>query len=299
MKRLALPYRIPTDDVVQAEAWRLVTEEGEQELPEALSHWDYQMDLRLRRSVRVDLDRAHAEAGLAVNAPLTLAAVWTATGSNLRGSAQRVPIEGSGMLPVELEVHLRGTELGCVLIMDTALVLAEGVSDGVFAAPRRAGSVLWSDRRSLRLQGDAAQFPMAVIDFAKTSFPDRAAWHLQIGEKLDAATMGSLLLLINERNETAAAAFRNAANPRPVDKVVLSAIYGDAARIMIEHALRHGEFGDDASFEEDTLGSTLVRLCNTLFPGASINELRLRRNQSPSLFASELQASVGIWEVAG
>ncbi|MBO2461451.1 hypothetical protein J4709_28100 [Actinomadura sp. LCR2-06] len=138
---------------------------------------------------------------------------------------------------------------------------------------------------------------MAVIDFGKTSFPDRAAWHLQIGDNLEAATMGSLLLLINERNEVAATAFKNAGNPRPIDKVVLSAIYGDAARIMIENALRHHELGDDVSFGEDTLGSTLTRLCSTLFPGDSINELRLRRDQSPSLFASELQAAVKIWEV--
>jgi hypothetical protein len=67
---------------------------------------------------------------------------------------------------------------------------------------------------------------------------------------------------------------------------------------MIEHALRHAEFNDDASFEEDTLGSTLMRLFNTLFPGSSISDLRLRQAQSPSLFASQLQAAVKIFEVA-
>ncbi|WP_245623210.1 hypothetical protein [Spirillospora albida] len=298
MKRLALPYRIPAEDVVQAEAWRLVTEDGELELPEALPDWDYQMNLRLRRSVRVDLDRAYAGSALASDAPLTLAAVWTATGSNLRGPAQRVPIAGTGTVPVELDVLLHGTELGGILMLDTALVLAEGQSGGSFAAPRRAGSVLWSDRRSLRLQGDATQFPMAVIDFTKTSFPDHAAWHLQIGERLDAATMGSILLLINERNEVAAAAFKNAAKPRPVDKVVLSAVHADAARVMIEHALRHDDFRDGASFEEDTLGATLMTLFNTLFPGSSISDLRLRRDQSPGLFTSDLQAAVKIFEVA-
>jgi hypothetical protein len=284
--------------VVQAEAWRLVTEDGELELPEAHPDWDYQTDIRLRRSVRVDLDRARAGSSLTLETPLTLAAVWTATGSNLRGPAQRVPIEGAGMVTVEFDVLLHGMELGGVLILDTALVLAEGRTGGSFAAPRRAGSVLWSDRRSLRLQGDATQFPMAVIDFSKTSFPDRAAWHLQIGEKLDAATMGSMILLINERNEVAATAFKNAARPRPVDKVVLSAVHADAARIMIEHALRRQEFNDDAFFEEDTLGGTLMRLFNTLFPGSSISDLRLRQAQSPSLFASELQAAVKIFEVA-
>ena len=275
----------------------LVTEDGELELPEALPDWDYQMDVRLCRSVRVDLDRAHAESGLADDAPLTLATVWTATGSNLRGPGHRVSVEGSGIVSVDVEFLLHGTDLGGILLIDTALVLAEGRTNGPPSAPRRAGSILWSERRSLRLQGDAAQFPIAVIDFANTSFPDHAAWHLQIGENMHAATMGSLLLLINEQNAATATAFKSAAGPRPVDKIVLSAVYADVARIMIEHALRHDEFTDDSQFADDTLGSDLLMLFHALFPTSSINDLRLRLTQSPSLFASELQAAVRIFEV--
>ncbi|NEB74376.1 hypothetical protein G3I40_03880 [Streptomyces sp. SID14478] len=137
---------------------------------------------------------------------------------------------------------------------------------------------------------------MAVIDFSHTSFPNGAAWHIQIDGELDSAAMGSLLLLINERNTAAAEAFQNAARPRPVDRIVLSAVYADVARTMIEHALSQEDFVDETDYAEDSLGSTLLSLFHRLFPEQSITDVRLRRDHSPSVFSSELQAAVKIFE---
>ncbi|MFF3400921.1 hypothetical protein ACFYW6_20635 [Streptomyces sp. NPDC002659] len=298
MTRRVLPYRIPDENVMSAEAWLLVTEDGDVVMPEALPDWDYQMDLHLRRTVHVDLDRARSQSGLPTDSALMLSAVWTATGSNLSGPGQHVRLTESGTSTVELDVRLRGADLGGLLLLDTALVLAERRNDARPSSPRRAGSVLWSDQESLRLQGDAPQFPMAVIDFARTSFPDDAAWHLQISGGLDSATMGSLLLLVNEQNTVTATAFENAGKPRQVDRIVLSAVYADAARIMLEHALNHDEFAEDADFPDGSLGATLLSLFDQLFPGQSITDIRLRRRQSPALFASDLQAAVKIFEVS-
>ncbi|MER5642460.1 hypothetical protein ABT095_36665 [Kitasatospora sp. NPDC002227] len=266
-------------------------------MPEALPDWDYHMDLHLRRTVRIDLARARSQSGLPADAALTLAAVWTATGSNLSGPANRLRLTDGGTITAELDVFLRGADLGGLLLLDTALVLAERRTDGRPSSPRRAGSVLWSDREALRLQGDAPQFPMAVIDFSRTSFPDEAAWHLRISGGLESATMGSLLLLVNERNTVTTAAFENAGKPRPVDRVVLSAVYADAARIMIEHALGNDDFTEDADFPDGSLGATLQSLFDRLFPDQSITDVRLRQRQSPALFASDLQAAVKIFEV--
>ncbi|WP_405930096.1 hypothetical protein [Streptomyces longwoodensis] len=298
MTRRVLPYRVPTEDVVTVGPWRLILEDGEVSLPEALPDWDYQLDLRVRRSVRVDLDRARRQSGLPADAPLVLSAVWTATGSNLSGPAQRIGLSEAGTSTVEFDFRLRGADLGGVLLLDTALLLAERRMDVRRSAPRRAGSVLWSDRNALRLQGDAPQFPMAVIDFSLTSFPDDAAWHLQISGGLESATMGSLLLLVNERNAVTTTAFQNAARPRPVDRIVLSAVYADAARVMIEHALSHEDFGEEADYPDGSLGATLLDLLEKLFPAQSITDLRLRQRQSPALFASDLQAAVKIFEVS-
>lgn len=298
MTRRVLPYRVPAEDVVTAQPWRLVVQDGEVQMPEALPDWDYQMDLHLRRTVSVDLDRTRSQSGLPAHAALTLAVVWTATGSNLSGPAEHARLDDSGTITAEFDIVLRGADLGGLLVLDTALVLAERRSDAGPSSPRRAGSVLWSDREELRLQGDAPQFPMAVIDFSLTSFPDDAAWHLQISGGLESATMGSLLLLVNERNTVTATAFENAGKPRPIDRIVLSAVYADAARIMIEHALTDDDFSEDSDFPDGSLGATLVSLFDRLFPGQPITDIRLRRRQSPALFASDLQAAVKMFEVS-
>lgn len=298
MTRRVLPYRIPAEDVVTPEPWRLVVEDGEVTLPEALPDWDYQMDMHLRRTVRIDLDRTRRQTGLPDDAALMLCAVWTATGSNLSGPAQHMLLPEAGVNSMELDVRLNGVDLGGLLLLDTALVLAERRINTRPSSPRRAGSILWSDREVLRLQGDAPQFPMAVIDFARTSFPDDAAWHLQISGGLEQATMGALLLLVNERNTVTSTAFQNAARPRPIDRIVLSAVYADAARVMIEHALGHDDFTEESDFPDGSLGATLLSLFDQLFPGQQIADIRLRQRQSPSLFASDLQAAVKIFEVS-
>ncbi|WP_326616573.1 hypothetical protein OHA57_13100 [Streptomyces anulatus] len=298
MTRRVLPYRTPSEDVVVAEDWHLITPDGDVTAPEALPDWDYRMNLRLSRVVRVDLDRARRESALPTDAPLMLSAVWTATGSSLSGPAQHLRLPSTGTVPVTIDFELRGADLGGLLLLDTALVLAERRSHARPSSPRRAGSILWSDRRALRLQGDAPQFPMAVIDFSLTSFPDNAAWHLQISGGLESATMGSLLLLVNERNTVTAAAFENAGKPRPTDRLVLSAVYADTARLMVEHALSHEDFSEDSDYPDDSLGSTMLSLFDKLFPDQSIPDIRLRQRQSPSLFASDLQAAVKIFEVS-
>ncbi|MFJ4278854.1 hypothetical protein [Streptomyces massasporeus] len=298
MNRRVLPYRAPADDVVSAGPWQLIVEDGEVALPEALPDWDYQMDMRIRRAVHVDLDRTRRESGLPADTALMLSAVWTATGSNLSGPAQHVRMTEAGTITVQLDFTLRGADLGGLLLLDTALLLADRRDRSRPSSPRRAGSVLWSDRTAVRLQGDAPQFPMAVIDFARTSFPDSAAWHLQISGSLESATMGSLLLLVNEQNVVTATAFQNASRPRPVDRVVLSAVYADSARVMVEHALVHDDFTEESDFPEGSLGATLQSLFDQLFPGQSITDIRLRQRKSPALFASDLQAAVKIFEVS-
>jgi hypothetical protein len=229
------------------------------------------------------------------NAPIALAVVWTATGSGLRASACRVPVKATESEFIDLEVRIAGADLGGLLVLETVVVLDDRMIDGAPVAARRAGSVLWRERCELRLQGDAPQFPLAVVDFGRTSFPNDAGWHLQISSNLSAATMGAMLLLINERNSVAMSAFQNAAKPRAVDKVVLSAIYMDVARTMVEHALRSEEFSNTSEYDDDTLGATLLALVDHLFPGSSIGDLRLRMESAPTHFASEIQAAVRVF----
>ncbi|WP_218719224.1 MULTISPECIES: hypothetical protein [Nocardia] len=295
MANRVLPYKKPSSNVVRAGAWLLSIDGDEMSLPDHLPHWDYQTNLSLRRVIHVDIDRALAEATLAPGTELALAAVWTSTGSKLRGVVSRVVVPAHG--EIELRAELVGADLGGVLTLDTSLVLAHrrrGTDRPV--APRRGGSVLWSDRSQIRLQGDAPQFPIAIVDFARTNYPGDAAWHLEIGSNLDVATMGSLLLLVNEKKTLIAEALQRAGNPRLQDKMALSMLYADVARTMVDHALRISDFDDDATYLDETLGATLQELFGRLFPGRSITDVRLAAQESPNLFASQLQAAVKIFE---
>ena len=295
MSKRALPYRSAPPSSVEHRSWEILLDDDLVELPEALDDWDYRMNLSLRKSVTVDVDRLHQGTGLPPNAKFALAVVWTATGSGLKAAAQRVGLPASGKHTVDLAADLAGTQLGGLLTLDTVLVLAEAF-DGPAASPRRAGSVLWSDRQILRLQGDAPQFPIAVVDFSKTQFPAGAGWYLQISGDLGTAAMGALLLLINERKRELVEAFERAAKPRPIDRVLLSAVYADVARTLLEHALREPEFVLDDDYPEESLGSTLQSLVVGLFPAVTVDHLRRRLEQSPRLFASELQDAVRIFE---
>ncbi|WP_280459706.1 hypothetical protein [Nocardia carnea] len=294
MAQRVLPYLTPSEGVVRSEEWLLAVDGDEIPLPESYPNWDYQTDLRLRRTVQIDRARALADSRLAPDTDLVLSAVWTSTGSRLRGTAARVIVPESGS--VELQVQLLGAELGGILQLDTVLALARrrhGADRPV--APRRAGSVMWSDRAEIRLQGDAPQFPIAIVDFAKTNYPEGAAWHLEIGTNLDAATMGSLLLLVNERHSMITEALQRAGKPTAQDKLALAVLHADVARTMVDFALRHAEF-DDIDYPEETIGATLQELLGRLFPGRSLTDIRLRAEHSPNIFASELQDAVKIFE---
>lgn len=290
----ALPYKIPQPDVVGAEGWMLTIEGEELPLPEAFPHWDYQTDLNLRRNVTVDIARAREESGLAPGTPLTLAATWRADGSKLKGCLMRRPVPESGV--VELSAVLRGADLGGTVELDTALVLTNRrTGTDRLTAPRRAGSVLWSDRHAIRLQGDATQFPIAIVDFATTPYPENAAWYLEIGSNLEAATMGTILLLVNEKNTVMAEAVQRVKSPRVQDRLVIEALYADVARSMVNHALRDSDFDDEIDYEDDTLGATLQELIGRLFPSRSIEDIRLLADNSPSRFEAELQAAVNLF----
>ncbi|WIX80837.1 hypothetical protein QRX50_08760 [Amycolatopsis carbonis] len=296
MSTQAPPYRTAPYGSVVPGPWQWLIDDVPTELPDALPDWDYRTDLSLRQSVTVDVGLVRQATGLPPSAKLTLAMVWTASGSGLKAAGDRITLPESGIANVELGAVLQGIQLGGVLKLETTLVLAEYSEAGALASPRRAGSILWSSDYSTRLQGDAPLFPIAVVDFSKTQYPQGAGWHVEIGGDFETATMGALLLLVNERKQVLVDALRNAAKPRAVDRVVLSTVHTDVARTLIEYALQDQDFSLEADYGEESIGSTLQALVARFFPGQSVTHLRRTRDQSPTTFATELQHAVRIFE---
>jgi hypothetical protein len=295
MSRHAFPYRRPSRNTVTAGPWLLAVEDEEVPLPEFLPDWDYQLDLTLRRTIGIDAAEIRAASGLPEEARIALVVVWSASGPNLSGRATYIEL-GAETEPHTLAVDLRGSDLGGTLSVHTRIVLAQRLETAATGVAHRAGSILWSDTTTVRLQGDAAQFPMAVIDFRDTAFPNDAPWHLQIGGSLDGAAMGALLLLLNETNPRVLTAFRNAAKPTEADRLVLSTIYTDIAVRLLLHALHHHDFLDDTEYAEGSLGATCADLFHRTFSGRRIADVKLELADNPGLFLSTLQSDSGLFQ---
>jgi hypothetical protein len=296
MSRLVYPYLRPAADVVEAGPWKLLLGGEEMDLPCSIDDWDYNLDLNLSRQVIVDVAAIREQARLPSHARLAVCAVWQSSGSGLFGSGRRVDLSGHDIRSVSLDLGVRGSDAGGALTLDTQVVLADPIAAHDFA-PHRAGSILWNDRVSVRLQGDGSQFPIAIVDFGGGTLPEDAAWHLQVDGPLDAAAMGSMLLLINSRNKTVADAFAYAGKPRATDKLVLSAVYADVARTLVEHALAREDFVDEVDFDDDTLGAMLLDVFTQVFGQESIKDVRLRFQRDPSVVSTRVQSAVRIFGV--
>jgi len=286
----AFPFLRPPHDVVITGPWSRPAVDGVEPLPPALPDWDYGTVLALRRAVSVDGLRARRLTGLAHDAELDLSVQWYATTSALRGRAWRAPVPCTDGTDITIEFDLLGTDLGGTLELVTTLTLRSTTPDASPAAPTRPGSILWSDRHQVVLQGDNALFPIARADFHDLPYPTGAGWYLHIDHALDAAALGSILLLVNTHHDIVMQALEAAAAPTEADRRVLSTLRTDVLRVLVEYALTHEDFTDDVEYPPGTLGALLTHVLRNAYPPVfTLDALRRERRTSPALFSSRIQ----------
>ena len=295
MTRAAFPYVRASQDNVAVDAWMLTAGEDVREAPPYLDGWDYNTKLKLSRDIRVDVAALRAAAALDDALPLRLSVTSFSTATWARNCVYRHTItEMTEELTIAIE--LEGGELGGNLQLTTAVVLA---APGGTAEPFVAhipSSILWSDRREIRLQGDAPLFPISVIDFERAAYPPGAGWHLDIGSDLDVPVHAALRLYLNSADSAVVTAFANAAAPRPEDQAIVRAVYADVARIMVEHALNQEELRTDADWADESLGFALHNLLRRFFPeGDDLSAARERRIEHPPDFSTELLGAIGVF----
>ena len=151
------------------------------------------------------------------------------------------------------------------------------------------GSVLWSDRQRVLLEGDNALFPIATADFHDLPYPTGAGWYLHVDEDLEGAALGSILLLVNERHEVVLRAVEAAGSPTEADRRVLSTLRTDVLRSLVERALTDEDLTEETDYPVGSLGALLTTVVRNAFPAFSLEALRRERQTSPALFSSRLQ----------
>ncbi|MGY1805030.1 hypothetical protein ACI78T_17245 [Blastococcus sp. SYSU D00922] len=287
----AFPFLRPPADVVTRGPWSRLSADGGEPLPDTLLDWDYDTTLSLLRPMTVDGLRARRLSGLADDAELDVSVQWLATSSALRGRAWRSALPAVDAFEPNVAFQLPGGELGGTLELVTSITLRRSSPGSSPAAATRPGSVLWSDEYRVLLQGDNTLFPIAPADFHDLPYPTNAGWYLHIDEDLEAAALGSLLLLVNERHDVVMHALDAAASPTEGDRRVLSTLRSDVLRVLVEQALTHEDLSDDVEYPAGSLGALLTNVVRNAFPAFSLEALRRERQTAPALFSSRIQAA--------
>lgn len=287
------PFLRADPESVAAGPWSLA---GGGELDDRVDHWDPFLVLRLERQVTVEVDRLLASIGGLEPAALALAALWRSSRTRLKGPGMSVPLgDDGGERTITLAMDVPGTEAGGNLELQTVLMLAEEEPRRSPISAHRVGSVLWSDRFVLSLEGDAARFPMTVDDFAALhGIADDAPWSLEwYPRDLDQPVLGAMRLLVNSRNPIAVEAVGDALAPESA--AVASAIRFDVTRALVHGALRNEEFvKGPREFEPETIGRMLSDLLDRYWPGDAPAVLAARLADTPHRLESELQAAAGL-----
>lgn len=287
------PYRRPSDDVVRTTPWTLAGEDTE--LADVLPDWDYDTVLSLRRRLVIDGARARKECGLEEDADLAVSIRWTASGSLLRGRAWQTAVPPTDGAELIVAFDLPGTDLGGTLTLELVLVLVDAGGAISSIAPWRPGSVLWSERRDVRLRGDAAQFPVAVADFELLPYPAEAPWMLEISGGQENAALGSLLLLVNDRRRNLVDVVTGRASTEPGrTAAVLSMLRADVLRGLVERAVVDDDFDTSTEYATGSTGAVLQAVLRQLFHDTDLETLRREHAQDPAHFTARIQAAAGL-----
>jgi hypothetical protein len=268
-----------------------MSSEDAREDPEILPDWDYFTDLRVARSLFVDLPQLLEDTGLDNNSVVSAVLTWHSSWTGLRGSSNPISLmDGENHLAIDLE----GERLGGRLALETRIVL-ENASTAHPLAPHRRGSTLWADSTRVVLEGSGARFPVVPAPFDKSGIAAGrlGAWSLSIeSDDLSASSNGSLRLYLNSSHPAVNAMLSTPGSPEA--QALADFIRYDVARQLMVRALTHKDLDDEVVYESDSLGEMFSTLLDGLFPDRDLATLRGDYNTASGELEAELQGRLGL-----
>lgn len=242
------PYLTPADDAVEMYPWRFLDRGESLPLVSPIDDWATGTDLILSRGVIVDAVSIRDQCRLPVDTRLALVVSWRSDASKIQCHLLTRRLEESRN---DVEVTLPGNRIGGTVDISTAIIVLDDVAEPIPGAPRHRGAILAQDRVSITLEGEGSMFPMAVIDFARRTYDDRASWFVETSTDLSANFSSTFQVLINEQDRALIKAIE-AEKPTREQQALLDELSAGVMQVVLELAytlksageLRPEEYGD-------------------------------------------------------
>jgi hypothetical protein len=289
------PFLRPGKGRVKVLAW--TRGETADLLPDKFPDWDANTSIEAGCRVTVDVPALLADCNLPSEALLAMGLGWHCSSTALRGCGPAYPINVADR-PIEIAVFasIPGSAVAGAVELQGCLFLKDSTSSSR-ASPLSAtlaGSLLWTDEKTIVLEGTGSRFPVELADFSSMPWlPSDAGWYLEwnAGAPED-LVLSSMRLLVNSSNKLVAKAALAMTDGDPVTDVVLEAMYLDVGEQLICGLLGNPEFvSRREAFPPGTVGRHVSSLLRVHFPADSADSLAQALKRDASLFRARLQAA--------
>ncbi len=292
-RRVAFPFLTLSESAVEASAWEISLDSVEWSAAgEFLPHWDSASDIRIRRTMRLNLELAASDLGIPVDRLALSASVRIGTG---QGRLPRLILARtrrdlrSGDTSWEFEQIIEGHRPSMILDLQTEILLADVPAEFSALSPVHPGNRLWSENVRVRLEGEEPRFPIETADLAQMlggGIAGAAPWHLHWSPgDWTRDFHGAVRLYLNEKSGEVLQRIEDE------DPATIQFLLADVMSQICERLLADPEAGtmmDTA--EPGSLGAQAATWLRKAWPGKDASFIRSVLESRPGVFRSTMLA---------
>jgi hypothetical protein len=292
-RRVAFPFLTLSGSAVEASAWEISLDGVEWSAAgEFLPHWDSASDIRIRRTMRLNLELAASDLGIPVDRLALSASVRIGTGQGRLPRqilSRRRRYLRSGDTSWEFEQIIEGHRLSMILDLQTEILLADVPAEFSALSPVHPGNRLWSENARVRLEGEEPRFPIETADLAQMlggGIAGAAPWHLHWSPgDWTRDFHGAVRLYLNEKSGEVLQRIEDE------DPATIQFLLADVMSQICERLLADPEAGTmmDAA-EPGSLGAQAATWLRKAWPGKDASFIRSVLESRPGVFRSTMIA---------
>ena len=263
-----------------------------------LQSWGRGNDVQVKAEFNVDLPSVIEDCDLPIEGSrLGTLLRWNCPATSIRGFGTTFPLDNGVN---QLTAHIPGGRVSGTVAVELDVVLIENpVEDPASVAPKRPGSVLWSRKMRLHLEGIGSSVPTTSHDFVEVHDPDpRAMWRIQLESDPELHVTRAVRVYLNTANKVTKTALDNINSGNNLTRVTQMwqrFLDIDLRTHLVWSALGIAQERGLTQFEndEESYGQMLHGILSAYFPGQDHKTLLQQATSDPGMVTARVQNNYG------